>query len=269
MRYFFHIGYNGSRYHGWQRQPTVMSVQEVIETQMQQFFKIPITIYGCGRTDAKVHASQFFFHWDAVEPYDFDLKFRLNKMLPPDIAVFDIFPLEKILSARFDAIERTYDYFIHTHKNPFLTQVSSLYSMANLRMDKMQAAAQLLTQYHDFRAFCKVPDKHNTTICKIKTAQVFTSPNNEKIRFQIIANRYLRGMIRIIMHRLLAVGKEECSLQEFEAYLISKQSPPIKQAHPQGLFLSKVVYPSLDCPPRDSFTAMHQNQQANNWILVN
>ena len=90
MRYFFHIGFNGYNYRGWQRQPKALNVQQVFETTLSQLLKIPISIMGCGRTDAQVHASQFFFHVDIEQAWDYDLLFRINKTLPSDIAVFEI-----------------------------------------------------------------------------------------------------------------------------------------------------------------------------------
>src|SRR6185369_12831579 len=122
------------------------------------------SIMGCGRTDAQVHASQFFFHTDIKDPWDFDLLFRINKNLPSDIAVFEIIPVEENQHARFDAIARTYDYFIHTYKDPFLSGVSSLYLERNLDLEEMRRAVTLLTQYNDYRAFCKSPAGYKHTI---------------------------------------------------------------------------------------------------------
>src|SRR6187549_1956414 len=131
LRYFFHIGYNGFQYRGWQRQPNIPNIQEVLENAISKILKVETTIMGCGRTDSQVHASQFFFHLDVMEPWDFDLLFRLNKVLPSDIAIFEIIPMADNQHARFDANLRTYDYFIHTYKDPFLSQLSSLYLERN------------------------------------------------------------------------------------------------------------------------------------------
>ena len=94
-----------------------------------------------------MHASQFFFHTDIERDWDFDLLFRLYKVLPDDIAVFDIIPMRGHPHARFDAIQRSYDYFIHTYKDPFLSRFSSLYPEKELRLDKMNAAVALLPLY--------------------------------------------------------------------------------------------------------------------------
>ena len=225
---------------------------------------------GCGRTDAQVHASQFFFHLDVDKEwdFDFDLLFRLNKNLPPDISVFEILPMEDNRHARFDATQRTYDYFIHTYKDPFLSTTSALYLEKNLDLDKMKEATALLPTYDDYRALCKTPNDHKHTVCNVTSATLFTDTRGDKIRFQISANRFLGKMIRIIMGKLLAIGSGELSVEEFEGYLISKETPlTIEPAYPQGLYLSKVTYPYLDIPPRTEFSTILQNN-VDDWLAV-
>ena len=257
MRYFLHIAYHGTQYSGWQKHPGVLNVQEVLETAISRLLKTPVTIVGCGRTDAQVHASQFFFHMDVEAAWKFDLFFRLNKILPPDIAIFDIIPMEGLPHARFDAIQRTYDYFIHTYKDPFLDNFSSFYADKNLDLAKMNAAMGLLTQYNDYRGFCKSPDRNEHTICNISSASLFAYQNGDKIRFKISSNRFLSKMVRIIIGRLLEIGRGDLSVDQFEYYLANKQTPPIIiPAYPQGLYLSKVTYPYLDLQPRTTFVNM-------------
>lgn len=245
MRYFFHIAYKGTNYRGWQRQPNAISVQETIENEVNRLLKTNTFIVGCGRTDAGVHASQFLFHLDVKNDWQGDLKFKLNKALPDDIAVYDIIRVDDKAHAQFHATERTYDYHIHTRKTPFLSEISSLYE-EKIDPEKMKIAAAILTQYQDFRAFCKTPDKHNNTICHIKSTELFVDESGEKIHFQITSNRFLRGMIRIIVDRLVEVGKGNWSIDKFEYHLNSKERPQFTNfAPPQGLFLSKVVYPFI------------------------
>ena len=256
MRYFFHIAYHGCRYSGWQKHAGVPGVQEVIEIALSRLLKTPAVIVGCGRTDSGVHASQFFFHIDVEKEWDFDLLFRLNKILPDDIAVFDIIPMQGQPHARFDAIRRTYDYYIHSHKDPFLSGFSSLYPERNLDLDKMKAAVALLPRYNDYRAFCKGPDRIEHTLCYVSDAGLFIDASGEQLRFHISANRFLSKMIRIIMGRLLEIGRGQLSVDEFEYHLANKITPKIIiPAHPQGLYLSKVTYPYLDIEPGTSFTS--------------
>lgn len=265
MRYFFHIAYNGHTYSGWQRQPKVNSVQEVIETKLSQIFKTPLTINGCGRTDSGVHASQFFFHADLEQEWDFDLKFRLNKVLPHNIAIFDIIPLEGKPHARFDAVQRKYDYYIHTYKNPFLNQLSSYYEFTNLNLTEMKRAVELLPKYKDYRAFCTAPDKNEHTICNVHDAKLFTTANSDHVRFHIASNRFLGKMIRIITGKLLKIGTGNMSVDEFENLLITLETPGMLEiAHPTGLYLSKVTYPYLNLPLRTEFSGLQQLD----WIEV-
>ncbi|MDB5019514.1 MAG: pseudouridine synthase [Pedobacter sp.] len=269
MRYFVHIAYNGLHFNGWQKQPGVLNVQGVIEKALSQIFKTPVFINGCGRTDAHVHASQFFFHMDIDQDWDFDLLFRLNKLLPASIAVFDIIPMDGMQHARFDAVKRSYDYFLHTYKNPFLNGLSSYYLLDGLRLDEMKRAVMLLPNYNDYRCFCTGPDKYEHTICNVMSADLFSDAKGDKIRFQISSNRFLSKMIRIIMGQLLKIGKGVLSVDGFEHYLIAKETPElITPAHPQGLYLSKVSYPYLNLPPREDFSAIHESQNLSNWIKI-
>jgi tRNA pseudouridine38-40 synthase len=266
LRYFLHIAYHGGKYSGWQKHPGVPNVQEALEIALSRLLKTPVAIIGCGRTDAQVHASQFFFHLDVEREWDFDLLFRLNKSLPDDIAAFDIIPMQGRPHARFDAIQRTYDYFIHTHKDPFLNGLSSLYPERGLKLDNMKAAVALLPLYNDYRGLCKCPDRIEHTLCYVSAASLFASANGNQVRFHISANRFLSKMIRIIMGRLLEIGRGKMSVDEFEFYLANKQTPKIIiPAHPQGLYLSKVTYPYLDIPPGTSFMKMLTESLNCDW----
>jgi len=267
LRYFFHIGYNGTNYKGWQRHPYGIGVQEVIEDCLSRILKIPVAIVGCGRTDAGVHASQFFFHLDVAQPWEFDMLFRINKVLPDDIAVFDIIPMEGLPHARFDANQRNYDYFIHTYKDPFLSNVSALYLLKDLNLDAMQAAAALLPLYNDFRNLCITPTEHDSTICHVTEARWLADKNGDRLRFHISANRYLSRMIRIIVGQLLKVGTGTLSITEFESYLALEKAPKhLTPAYPQGLYLSKVTYPYLDLPLRSSGSTIAQLQPESGWL---
>jgi tRNA pseudouridine38-40 synthase len=251
LRYFVHIAYNGAKYNGWQKQPYALNVQGVMEQALSQILKTPVAIVGCGRTDAHVHASQFFFHMDVEQEWDFDLLFRLNKTLPAGISVFDIIPMEGLPHARFDAVLRSYDYFLHTYKSPFLAGQSTFYLLDKLDFHNMQRAVALLTQYNDYRSFCTSPDKYEHTICNVMSARLVMNEQEDMLRFHISANRFLSKMIRIIMGQLLKVGKGELSVDGFEHYLIHKETPEsIIPAHPEGLYLSKVSYPYLNLPAR-------------------
>jgi tRNA pseudouridine38-40 synthase len=263
LRYFFHISYNGINYHGWQRQKGAISVREVFETSLEQVLKQPIECIGCGRTDAGVHASQFFFHVDVNQEWDFDLLFRLNKMMPKDISVYDIIPVEADQHARYDAISRTYDYVIHTFKDPFLNERSALYAGRNFDLSKMNRAVKLISRYADFYSFCLAPEKQSGTVCRVSSATLFSNRNADRLRFQITSNRFLRGMIRAMVGKLLEIGTGKCSVEEFEHLLRNKiVFNNTKLAYPHGLYLSKVTYPYLDLPPRTDLACGNGNE----WI---
>lgn len=268
MRYFFHIAYHGTNYSGWQKHAGVSSVQQVLEDSLSKIFKRTIAINGCGRTDANVHASQFFFHADIDHAWDFDLIFRLNNVLPDDIAVFDIIPMEGAPHARFDAIQRSYDYFIHTYKDPFLSRFSSYYEIKHWNLTDMQRAADLLLKYDDYQALCKTPTRNNTTICNISEAKLYVNSTGDKLRFRISANRFLGKMVRTIVGKLMDIGTGKLNVDDFESLLINPKIPvEIKPAYPQGLYLSKITYPYLDMPPRTTFSKMLAGD-GDRWLEV-
>jgi tRNA pseudouridine38-40 synthase len=242
LRYFFHIAYKGTNYRGWQKQITANSVQEKLEELLSDFLKEKVHCIGCGRTDAGVHASEYYFHIDTNKAISKELLFPLNRMLPKDIAIYDIIEVQDRNHAQHSAIERTYNYFIHFQKNPFLNNISSLYNTC-VDIKEMQRAVQSLIGEHDFRAYCKTPDRHNHTICAVKSAQLFTDSKNQYLRFEISANRFLKGMIRILMQNLLDIGNGKMSADEFVNILASKQERRnLKLAYPQGLYLSDIKY---------------------------
>lgn len=249
MRYFFHIAYLGTAYSGWQKHPNTHTIQQVLEIKLAQVLKAEVAINGCGRTDAGVHASQFFFHADLDISDAETLLFRINKALPADISVFDIIPVGEKAHARFDAYLRTYDYFIHTYKNPYISNTSSFYRLKNLNLEQMQRALQLLLLYDDYKAFCTSPAKYEHTICKVSNVNLYLDPAEKHLQIQVSANRFLSKMIRIIVGKLLKIGTGELSLDEFEFYLSNGVTPAILDlAYPQGLHLSKINYPYLNLP---------------------
>ena len=183
MRYFIHLGFDGSSYSGWQRQKsTSNTVQEVIEKALLQIFKTPISVYGCGRTDAGVHASQYIIQIHLDETPDFDLKFRLNKNLPDDIAVFEIKEVTQDQHVRHSAVARTYDYFIHWNKDPVLMNYSSFYEDLNLDFDLMKKVTAMLLDTTDFKALCKQPDSYPNTLCEIYNCELFVNEDQGRLR---------------------------------------------------------------------------------------
>lgn len=247
MRYFIHLGFDGSSYRGWQRQKnTPNTVQEIVEQTLSRIFKKAVSAYGCGRTDAGVHASQYVIQINLNEAPEFDLKFRLNKSLPDDIAIFEINEVNEGQHCRYDAVARTYDYFIHWNKDPVLMRYSSFYEDLILDFDLMRKAAALILGTRDFKPLCKQPDSYNNSLCQISKCELFVNEEQGRLRFTITSNRFLQGMVRICVFFLLEVGSGEMTLKEFGEIL--NQEKDLKEklpAHPNGLFLSRVEYPFL------------------------
>ena len=250
MRYFIHLGFDGSNYSGWQKQKnTLNTVQEVIEQTLSKLFKKVVTVYGCGRTDAGVHASQYIIHVNLDEAPQFDFKFRLNKNLPDDIAVFEIMEVTENQHCRYDAVARTYDYFIHWKKDPGLIRYSSFYEDLTLDFDLMKKAAALILETKDFRALCKQPNLYKNTSCRITKSELFVNEEQGRLRFTITSNRFLRGMVRFCVFFLLEVGSGEITLEDFAKVLNQEENSYSKEkrpAFPNGLFLSRVEYPFLE-----------------------
>jgi tRNA pseudouridine38-40 synthase len=247
MRYFIHLGFNGSDYSGWQKQNTTTNtVQEVIENTLTKIFKKNISIYGCGRTDAGVHASQYVIQVNLDEALTFDLKFRMNKNLPNSIAVFEIIEVTLEQHCRYHATARSYDYFIHWHKNPMLHDKSSFYQDYKLDFDMMKQATALIGETKNFKAFCKQPDLYDNTYCNITNCQLYINETQGRMRFTITSNRFLRGMVRICVYYLLEVGRGKITLETFKQILNQeKELKTTYTAYSNGLYLSKVQYPFL------------------------
>lgn len=246
MRYLFNISYDGTDYSGWQRQPNAQSVQQVIEEKISLFTGMDISILGCGRTDAGVHASDFYFHVDLPDDLmsSLDYRYKLNNMLPSSIAVKDVQLVNADFHARFDATARTYSYFIHFKKDPFLNSISYYCSYRDrLDLAQFDAVIELIKRYEDFASFCKAHSDNKTTICRIYDASWEYLLDKDQMIFKIRADRYLRGMIRLIVGACINVARGKMTLKEVESCLEAKK--PLKviwSAPPQGLFLSKVEY---------------------------
>jgi tRNA pseudouridine38-40 synthase len=242
MRYFIEFSYNGTAYNGWQRQNNALGVQQVLEEAVSKLVRKPVEITGSSRTDAGVHAEQQFAHFDCEEIQRPDLfVYSVNGMIPFDVAVKRIFPVDETLHSRFAATHRSYEYRIAKLKNPFLVnQVHVL--RAELDLDLMNQAAKILTLYDDFESFSKLHTNVNNFRCNIMEASWFE--RGELLIFKVKANRFLRGMVRALVGTMLNVGKGKTSLKEFEEIILLKNRKYAgAQAPAAGLFLIEVGYP--------------------------
>jgi len=242
-RYFLELAYNGTDFHGWQMQDNAPSIQQEISEKLGTILQAEIPVTGCGRTDAGVHASQFFAHFD-TDKLTMDTGLfvhKLNTMLPDSIAIYNIQQVQNDAHARFDAIKRSYQYFISTRKNPFNSNRSYQFNVA-LDINAMNKACELLLGEKDFGCFCKANADNHTDICTVHHAN--WEQNEHMITFNITANRFLRNMVRAIVGTLLDVGQGRTTLEEFELILASKDRSEAGRSVPaHGLFLSRVEYP--------------------------
>lgn len=250
-RYFLHLAYKGTKYRGWQVQPKGRSVQGELEKCLSALLHAPKKIHPCGRTDAGVHASQFFAHLEKDKDIDFDLVFRINKMLPNDIVVYDLIDMIPNAHAQLDAMSRTYLYKIHRRKNPFWEEGSTWFPAEHLDLNQIKKAMRIIEQHKDFRSMCLTPDNHSSTICQFQKVALTTALNEEQLCFEFTANRFLRGMVRLLTARLLDIGTGKLSLDEFEQALETGNRVRFHTlAYPQGLYLAKVTYPYLEVESR-------------------
>ena len=242
MRYFIWFGYDGTHYHGWQIQPNGVTVQSELERCLSLLMREKVSVTGAGRTDAGVHARRMAAHFDTVQELDGALLVKkLNGLLHEDIAVYSIERVAEDLHARFSATSRTYHYYIHTHKSPFLNQYS-LEIHYQLDYALMNEAGRVLTEYEDFGAFCKAGTDVKTTLCKVTQAQwIQTSPT--EWYFEITANRFLRNMVRAVVGTLVEVGRGRMSLEEFRQVIEGKKRTQAGESMPaKALFLEEVRY---------------------------
>lgn len=242
-RYFIQLSYKGTNYHGWQIQPNAISVQEVVEKALTTVLREKTEVTGAGRTDTGVHASFFVAHFDVENEIlnPDNLCYKLNSLLPYDIAVQKIWHVKSDLHARFSAISRTYKYYISTQKNPFRSETSFKYLLP-LDIDKMNDAAQILFEYEDFTSFSRLHSDVKTNNCKILWASWEIA--NTQLIFTIKADRFLRNMVRAIVGTLLEVGKGKLSVNEFRNIIEAKDRGAAGASAPaKGLFLVDVEYP--------------------------
>lgn len=243
MRYFLDISYNGTNYHGWQIQNNAPTVQAEIEYALSKLLGETVAIMGSGRTDTGVHAKQQVAHFDTEKLVDLgQLKFKLNSFLSPNVAINDIVEVNSEAHARFDALERSYEYHIHQYKTPF-SQELSYYFPKQLDIDLMNEAATKLLGNQDFESFSKVKTEVNNFICNITKAE--WQIENDSLVFHVTANRFLRGMVRTLVGTLLEVGLGKITIKDFIKIIERKDRTAAGRAVPsKGLFLSKVTYPS-------------------------
>ena len=243
MRYFADIEFDGTAYSGWQIQPHSPSVQQTLEEALALFLRCKVDVTGAGRTDAGVHASQMIAHFDLETPQDSDwMMHKLNGILPQDIAVHRIWPVRPDAHARFDAVSRTYKYYVTLNKSAFHREYS-WYLVNEPDFGLMNQAAEMLLSTVDFTSFSKLHTDTKTNDCRV-TEALWTPLEDGRWVFTITADRFLRNMVRAIVGTLMEVGRHKLTLEEFKKIIESKDRCSAGDSAPaQGLFLHKIVYP--------------------------
>ena len=244
MRYFIWFSYDGTRYHGWQVQPNGNTVQAEVQHGLSLLLQQTVEVVGAGRTDAGVHARMMVAHFDYAGDYDMkNLAYKLNRLLPYDIAVDRVEPVAAEMHARFSALSRTYHYYVHQCKNPFLRHYS-YEAHYDLDFEQMNAAAARLLDYEDFGAFCKAGSDVKTTLCQVSAAAWYQT-DEKSWCFEITANRFLRTMVRAVVGTLIEVGRHRMSIDDFCSVIEGRQRTQAGESMPaHALFLEEVVYPS-------------------------
>ena len=242
MRRFIQLSYDGAAYHGWQKQPNARSVQQTLQETLSMLLQTDIEVVGAGRTDAGVSARMMVAHFETDKACDNEqLVYKLNKLLPHDIAVQRIWEVPDEMHARFSATSRTYHYYIHTRKDPFVRQYSWLVTFP-LDFARMNEAASRLADFDDFTSFSKVNTDTKTNLCNVTEAR-WTQEGENTWRFTITANRFLRNMVRAIVGTLIEIGRGRMTVDEFCQVIEQKNRCSAGDSVPgHALFLVDVSY---------------------------
>ncbi len=249
-RYFMHLAYRGLPFHGWQRQPSDISIQQVLEEAISKILRQETALTGAGRTDTGVNARRMIAHFDTDNPLPLDPKFinALNSLCGPDIAVYSVAPVHPEAHARFDATARTYRYFAAEQKSPFFHQLSWK-APARLDYEAMNHAAELLLHTSDFTSFSKLHTDVKTNICHVTEAR-WTPIQGGGMQFIITADRFLRNMVRAVVGTLVEVGRGKISIPQFQAIIDARDRCAAGTSMPpQALYLWDVTYPYITIDP--------------------
>ena len=249
MRYFMHLAYRGENFHGWQTQPNASSVQQTIEEAISTIVRRPTAIVGAGRTDAGVNARMMIAHRDLPDDFKVDKdggKFLrgLNTLVGRDIAIYSLRPVAACAHARFDATARSYRYFAHRGKNPFVGR-QSWQAPDSLDFDRMNAAAALLPGRRDFTSFSKLHTDVKTNICDLRAAK-WIADGEGRWYFEITADRFLRNMVRAIVGTLVEVGRGRLAPEEMNDIIERRDRSAAGTSMPgEALFLWDIQYPYI------------------------
>lgn len=248
-RYFMRLAYRGEPFHGWQTQPGAVTVQQTIEEALSRVLRTPLKITGAGRTDAGVNARMMIAHFDLPEPLDVPVKRligALNALTGRDIAIYDIYPVDSDLHARFSATSRTYHYYAVEGNSPFFYPLAWK-APEGLDYELMNRAAALLLTTDDFTSFAKLHTDTKTNICRVTRAEwlpvSFPGDDTRAMVFVITADRFLRNMVRAVVGTLVEVGRHKISVDDFAGIIARRDRCAAGNSMPpQALYLWEVTY---------------------------
>lgn len=256
-RYFIHMAYDGTDYHGWQIQPNGITVQEVMEKALSTLLREQISVTGAGRTDTGVHAARFVAHFElqeneneeaSTDPENPQFLFKLNRFLPKDVVVYSIQKVSPELHARFSASSRSYHYHISTVK-PLFTRNYAHYNFGKLDIESINKCCQIILETKDFTSFSKLHTDVKTNNCDVSEA--LWKEVDGGYLFEIKADRFLRNMVRSIVGTLMEVGLGKLDSEGFRAIVDAKDRGKAGQSAPaRGLFLVDIEYAEFSYQPR-------------------
>lgn len=244
QRYFTELSFSGTRYHGWQLQPNAPSVQAEMENALKTLMHSDIKTTGAGRTDTGVHARKFVAHFDTdhilpTNPGDF--MYKMNAVLPQDIAVRKIFPVRPDAHARYSAVSRTYKYTLSLVKDTFHSEYTWYYPV-KLDVALLNRSAQELQKVNDFKSFAKLHSDVKTHYCHIFEAR--WDEEEEKLVFTVRANRFLRNMVRAIVGTMVEIGRGKIELSQLKNIIDGRNRSLAGYSVPaRGLTLYEIEYP--------------------------
>lgn len=237
------ISYDGTLYHGWQVQPNSVTIQQILSETLEEFLNSSVSLSGCSRTDAGVHAKEFCCHFDCDDSIPPKAFIRgLSARLPEDISVIDCRQVDDDFHARYNAKGKTYAYYILNSniKDPFKERYAWRIER-KLDIEKMNEFCRKIVGTHDFEAFSSAGKTVADTVRTV--SECFVTKNDDIIRFQITGNGFLYNMVRIIVGTCVEVSDGKILISQIDAIFKNrKRENTGVKAPAKGLFLEKVIY---------------------------
>ena len=238
MRYFLKLSYNGQKFCGWQYQKNARSVQEELEYRFSKKLGYEVKVTGCGRTDTGVHAKNYIAHLDLQEQPPSDLLRNLNLWLNQEVVLHQLEEMQTDAHARFSALSRSYIYHFNSLPNAF-TRDSSWY-VPQVEWERAMPLLEHLKHVEDFTALSKINKDHRHYRCCIQQLYL----DLEKEELHITANRFVRGMVRLVAGAIVAVARGQQTKEEVVAALEERDRSKAAAAAPaHGLFFTGATYP--------------------------